>query len=444
MKIGKIFVVVCCLLTIAATPTQGEGPITVGETEIVNDYPEIVTFEIKATSTAATITSVDLHISIRGDTSISIQPAEFEPGQQVEAGYEWKTRLGSVPPGAPIQYWWVIKDEAGNTLETEPTDYIITDARFTWHMLESETVVLWWYAGDAEFGQRIFDAATQALKAMEQNTGLSLSYRVHVVLYENREDFDSWHYYPREWVAGQAFPGTGLTVQIIPPGDEWETSWHTQGLIPHEVAHLFFHQAVDNPLSLYPHTWINEGFAQYHEFVPHEAELAWVRRVGRSGNLIPLRLASGTFSGDDSRIALLYAESLSAVTFIFERWDKQGMEKLLTAFGEDGCDTDEALIQATGLDFEEFQEAWWEWLGGEAGTYPTPLPTIVVPTFGPPPTADPSATETPTPTAPPIATPTITPSPTSDPPDLALCTPCVSIVTLLGLLTLCGWRALVR
>ena len=60
MKIGKIFVVVCCLLAIAATPTQDEGPITVSETEIINDYPELVTFEIKAASTAATITSIDL------------------------------------------------------------------------------------------------------------------------------------------------------------------------------------------------------------------------------------------------------------------------------------------------------------------------------------------------------------------------------------------------
>jgi len=28
-------------------------------------------------------------------------------------------------------------------------------------------------------------------------------------------------------------------------------------------------------------------------------------------------------------------------------------------------------MQVTGLDFEGFQQAWWEWLGGAPGAYPT-------------------------------------------------------------------------
>jgi hypothetical protein len=425
MKIVKTLIVVCCVLLASVTT---DGPITVGETRIANDYPESVTFEVEAASTAATITSVSLNLSVRGEGSTAIHPAEFTPGRQVEARLEWKTFRDGIPPGAPVEYTWVIQDEAGNTFETEPADYIVTDARFTWQTLENENVALWWYAGDAEFGQRAFDAATHALKAMERNTGLSLSYRVHVVLYENRSDFDSWHRYAREWVGGEAFPRMGLTVQIVPPGDEEDTYWHTQGLVPHEVAHLFFHQATYHPLSSYPHTWLNEGFAQYHEFISHERELTWVRQVAQSGDLIPLRLVSGSFSGDDERIALLYAESLSAVTFLFEHWGDDGLGQLLAAFKEGSCDTNEALIQATGLDFEEFQEAWWEWLGGQPGTYPTPIPTPGIMTRPPP-----------------TMRPTVTPTPAPGMPDSSpCCSPCVGAVALLGLLTMWGWRELVR
>jgi hypothetical protein len=104
--------------------------------------------------------------------------------------------------------------------------------------------------------------------------------------------------------------------RIVPPRDTEFTAKWIQAVIPHEIAHLFFYQITHNPLASGPPTWLNEGFAQYHEFVSHADELAWVRRVAQSSELIPLRLASGSFSGDNERIALLYAESLSAVTFL--------------------------------------------------------------------------------------------------------------------------------
>jgi hypothetical protein len=430
MMTSRTLIAACCLLLCLAATS---GPITVSETAITNNYPESVTFEVEASSTVGDITSVELNLLVRGTGSTTVYVAEFTPGPQVRASVEWKTLQGSVPPGAPAEYTWAIEDEAGNTLETDPAPYIVTDSRFTWQTLEDEDIALWWYAGDAAFGQRVFDAATQALEAMERNTGLLLSYRVHVVLYENREGFDSWHYYPREWVGGEAFPSMGLTVQIIPPRDEEDTYWHTQGMVPHEVAHLFFYQATYHPLSDYPQTWLNEGFAQYHELVSHDQELEWVRRIARSGDLIPLRLATGSFSGDDERIHLLYAESLSAVTFLLERWGEEGMKKLLTSFKEGRSDTNDALIAATGLDFEEFQEAWWEWLGGEIGTYPTPIPTLVVPTFGPPPPESPTAQSP------------VTPEPTPGVPGPSMCClPGAGAATLLGLLAFCDWREVVR
>ncbi len=432
MKLITILVLVCCVLVI---PLAADGPITVGETTITNDYPESVTFAVQVASTAAPIVSVDLSLAVRGEISTLIKPAEFTPAQQVVVSLVWETRKDNVPPGAPIQYVWTIRDEAGNTFTTEPADYVITDARFTWHTLENDDVALWWYEGDAEFGQRVFDAATRAIAAMKQHTGESLPHRIHVVLYGNDADFDTWHDYAREWVGGEAFSRIGLTVQIVPPRDTELTERWIQAVIPHEIAHLFFHQITHTPLASGPPTWLNEGFAQYHEFVSHADELAWVRRVAQSGELIPLRLASGSFSGDNERIALLYAESLSAVTFLFERWGDAGMGQLLAAY-EAGSDTDEALLETTGLNCEEFQRAWWEWLGGESGMYPTPPPGAGVATVRPP---DQRPTIPPAPTL--SATP-ITDAPT--PSSGCVPCPCVGVLGLLSLLAVLGWRIFSR
>jgi len=309
----------------------------------------------------------------------------------------WKTRHDSIPPGSLVEYTWTIRDDAGNRFSTESREYVVLDARFNWHMLKNDDVVLWWYDGDDDFGQRVFESAARALAALKQNTGQTLPYRIHVVIYGSDQDFDSWHSYAREWVAGEAYPRQGLTVQIIPPGSASATRWHVEAMMPHELAHLFFYQVTNTFFAMEPPTWLNEGFAQYHEFLSYDEELAWVRRLARQGELIPLRLLSGTFTGDDERITQLYAESLSAVVFLFDQWGEEGVAALLASY-QAGNNTDEALLAATGLTFEEFQEDWWKWLGGRPGGYPTRMPTPVPPTPEPvwtlasPPTSVPAAT----------------------------------------------------
>jgi hypothetical protein len=440
-----------------ATPLLESEPITVSQTSITNEYPEAATFEIEAASSAGTIESVELNLKIRGSGSTAMEPAEFEPGQQVVARYVWKTRYESIPPGTPIQYTWTVRDDAGNKLTTEAEDYVVTDSRFTWQMLENDDIALWWYAGDGEFGQGIFESAAQALDAMKENTGQSLPHRIHVVLYGNDEDFDSWHNYAREWVGGEAFPATGLTVQIVPARNSQRIQRWIQQVIPHEIAHLFFYQNTVTPFAAGPPTWLNEGFAQYHELGPRDDELAWVQSTAERGELIPLRLLSGTFTGDDERISLSYAESLSAVTFLLERWGDVGMGELLSAY-KAGDSTDEALLAATGLDLAGFELAWWEWLGGEPGMYPTRRAQAAVPTM--PPFQTPTLRTTPLPTERPEATPapaalstsapvpseppTATPNPTEPPtvsPTLnraepagpSCCLPCPGALGFLGM-----------
>ena len=74
------------------------------------------------------------------------------------------------------------------------------------------------------------------------------------------------------------------------------------------------------------------------------------------------------------------------------------MGRLLAAY-KAGGDTNTALIETTGLNLEEFQLAWWEWLGGAPGAYPTPPASARVATPRPPaerPTVPPPVILTPT------------------------------------------------
>jgi len=378
------------------------GPMTVGETRIDNAYPEQVAFEVDVSSTAA-ISRVELHVALRGDSSTTVIVAAFEPGMVTTARAEWKTRREGVPPGAPFTYQWEIWDEAGATFSTPSESGLTVDLRRTWSALIDDRVAVWWYEGDAAFGDRIFELATTSLRLMERESGLRIPFPLHVVLYPDVEAFAEWHDYVQDWVGGEAYTRMGLTIQVISPSDSWD--W-VQSVICHEVAHLFFYQATYNALALGPDTWISEGYAQYHECVSNEWLRGMVEDAMRDGELIPLRLATGSFSGDDERIWLMYAESWSAVTFLYDRWGAEGVARLMGAF-RDGAESGDGLRVATGLDFDEFQEAWWEWLGGTPGAYPTP-PALV--TAGTPPSpvlpATPSSEEVTPSLAPAEGTPT--------------------------------------
>lgn len=363
------------------------GSITTGPTRITNSYPEQMAFEVDVSSSVP-ISRVELHVSVRGETSTTVIVATFASGAQTTARAEWKTRRDGVPPGAPYTFAWRIWDDAGNTLTTDAQQGLVLDPRRTWSERKDERVGVWWYEGEAAFGERIFQLATTSLRAMERESGLEIPLRLHVVLYPDAEAFAEWHDYVLDWVGGEAYTTIGLTVQIISPSDSEE--W-IQSVICHEVAHLFFFPATNNALSLGPATWISEGYAQVHECVSNEWLGQRVEEALLRGELIPLRLATGSFSGDDERVWLLYAESWSAMTFLYERWGDDGVARLLEAF-RDGADDSDALRAATGLDFEEYQQAWWEWLGGAPGAYPTPPPPVTEAT-----TATPAPRASPTP-----------------------------------------------
>ena len=344
-----------------------QGPITVGETRITNEFPDALSFEVRVASAEANISAVDLLLTLRGDSTTLVLPANFVSTRRPIAWVRWEDLRGSVPPSAPIRYAWRVRDSAGNSHQTPEAEFVVEDPRFEWRLLQDDDLALWWYAGDDDFAREVFDTADRALARMRQSAAADLTERLHVVLYANDEDFASWHDYVQDWVGGEAYTSLGLTVQIVPDRrDDW-----IQDVIPHEVAHLFYYQATYSPLGTYPPSWLNEGYATYHEFVPHGNELRRVRDAAAAGQLIPLRLATGSFGGDLARVDLLYSESLSAVTFLYEEWGEQGVAQLLDAFRH-GSNMDEALLQVTGLDSEGFQQAWWEWLGGAPGAYPTP------------------------------------------------------------------------
>jgi hypothetical protein len=392
----------------AFTPLQ-QGPIRVLAQDIVNDYPNALTFTLRVEADAAIIDVSLLH-HLRGDTTRTRERIPITPANRVDATYFWDTSRETVPPSAPVLYAWEIRDSAGNEYTTPEQLVEYDDLRFPWRELRDDQLVVRWYRGNQEFGDFIFQTARQGLNNMLTAGGQPPEIPLMVLVYANDADFESWHFYVHEWVGGQAFPSLGITTQIIDANadHEWILS-----VIPHEIAHLFFYQLIHTHLESWP-SWLDEGLAQYYELVDNSAALERAASAARQGRLIALRSLYGGFGTDPNRVRLSYDESLSVVVFIMQHWGAEGIQTLIKSLSQ-GTGLYDALEKDFGLSFEEFEAAWITWMGVPATPAPSPTPR---PTFGiimPPqrpaltaaPTSQPSSAATPAITL--IGTPSASP-----------------------------------
>jgi hypothetical protein len=355
---------------------QETPPIRVISIDIENNYPDGLTFHIRAVADSP-ITNIMLYYKDQGDISTTRQPVEFEPSTEVITSYTWDTSRITVAPSSPIFFHWDLEDERGNQFTTPVELVYYDDLRFPWMEISDPELIVRWYEGTEAFGQFIYDAARESLTRMEEQTGKQLDFPIFVLVYANQEDFTSWHFFVDDWVGGQAFTPLGITTDIISPysNPDW-----IRAVVPHEIAHLFFYQVMDSPMASWP-SWLDEGLAQYYEATDPLPALERVESAARGGTMLPLISLTGGFGRDPEQVRLSYDESLSVVIFILETWGEAGLQSLIDVF-RTGENPRPAIDTALGLTWEEFEAAWITWMGVPATPKPSPVPTatLVYPT----------------------------------------------------------------
>ena len=120
-------------------------------------------------------------------------------------------------------------------------------------------------------------------------------------------------------------------------------------VIPHELTHLVFDTAVDNPYH-FPPRWLNEGLAVYES----EGYGSGDRGIGRGRGRERRRSSrcpgsSGQFPTSGDRFRLAYAESVSAIDYLVRTHGQDALVALIGSYA-DGRTDDEA--------FEAGDRAW--------------------------------------------------------------------------------------
>ena len=350
-----ILIAILPLLPLGPATVRAADGLEVLDSRVEVDFPMMVTFGLSAASDTA-ITDIRLHYTVDRMSHaevISEVILQFEPAAQPDAKWSWDMRkVGGLPPGSSLSYWWTLEDAGGERLETEPTEVQISDDRYPWRSLSQGLLTLYWYEGDEAFARELMDTAQQALVRLASDTGAELESPAEIYIYAKSEDLRGAMIFPQEWTGGVAYTRfSTIAIGINPDTLDWGKRAMT-----HELTHLVIHQVVFNPYNDLP-PWLDEGLAMYAEGSLEPVFVNLLVKAINEDTLITVRSLSSPFSAYAEESALAYAQSYSLVDFLINNYGRSQMLELLNTFRE-GSGYDGALQKVYGLDMDDLNELW--------------------------------------------------------------------------------------
>ena len=131
--------------------------------------------------------------------------------------------------------------------------------------------------------------------------------------------------------------------------------------IAHEVTHVVFHDASDNPFHE-PPSWLNEGTATWAELGNADTEEALVQIEATAGGLMAFEALTDQFPIDARGASLAYAQGATMVDHILATYGEDALASVMEAY-RDGATDAEAIAAGTGVEFAEIRADYFEGFG---------------------------------------------------------------------------------
>ncbi len=355
-KASLLALVVCSFLAILSPGlVQAQGELTIVDSSAQAEFPSRLNFNLSAQSDV-NITDIRLCYTVDRASFAQVTSEvyiEFTPSTSVDVGWTLEmVKIGGLPPGSSMEYWWKVEDANGNKVETAPAGVRFDDIRYSWRSLTEGKVAIYWYKGDDSFAQELMAAAQQALERLAEDTGAYPGKPARLYIYADAKDLMGAMIYPQEWTGGVAFTRYGIMAIGIAPSN---INWGKRA-IAHELTHLVIHQMTLNPYNSLP-TWLDEGLAMHNEGMLGPEFATYLSTAIAEDNLISVQSLSSPFSAYAEEARLSYAQSYSLVEFLITNYGQSKMLELLNTFRE-GSGYDAALEKVYGFDMDGLDSLW--------------------------------------------------------------------------------------
>ncbi|MGA9048564.1 MAG: peptidase MA family metallohydrolase [Dehalococcoidia bacterium] len=350
-----VITLIVMLVILIPAAVYADSSITLINSGTKVDFPASLTFNIKAESQAP-ITRIRLRYTVQQmtytPTFAEVWP-DFKSDKSVSTSWSWDMRTGDLPPGAEVNYWWVIEDSSGNTLTTPQQTVSFDDTNHKWTVVSEDNIFVHWYDGNTDFGNSLLKAASTAKNVQQHDTGALISKPVNVYIYGSQPDLLNSMISAQEWTGGRARPEFDTILLFVAPSDlDWG-----QKALAHEMGHLVTHQITSGPYGATLPPWLDEGLAMHAEGPQSDSDLALLKSAVSSGNIPTLQSLSSPFSADPQEAYLDYAESQSVIDYLISKFGNDKMNQLLVNVNN-GYSMDDALTKVYGFNMDGLFSAW--------------------------------------------------------------------------------------
>jgi hypothetical protein len=314
------------------------------------------------------ISFVDVLVRLAGHKPTIVLPAQLAAGinnWEASADVDVPTSVecacfaaGQSAPNTRLEYQFRVTSSDGTQTLGPLGQTTVTDDRFNWQTLSQDMVVVHWYEGDQAFAKSAADVANAAINKASQLLGVTLPDPVDLFVYATQDALLQAVSPNRENIAGEAHATIGTMFVWLPPSQPTTDKAVT---VAHELTHLVFNQATENPYHL-PPRWLNEGIAVYLSEGYSGQWQSVVANAVAAQSLIPLDGLAGLFPSPTQQFYLAYGEAVASVDYFIRTYGDQKLWDLVRSYSQ-GLSDDDAFTQATGGNVAAFNAAWMGSLG---------------------------------------------------------------------------------
>ena len=313
------------------------------------------------------------------------------------ATYVWDTSVEYVTPNTPVTYQWraTVGDEV--VLSDEQVIRYDDDREgLDWQSAQLGEATVHWYGGAEAQARRFGELTAVGVEQGERLMGTTLAGPVDVFVYATREDFlGALGPGAREWIGAVAYSELRTIFMWLEGG----SPAYLEVAMVHEVTHIVFHDATDNPYHD-PARWLNEGIATWSEYNDSAGQRSIVEFEAAGGGLFSFDAITEQFPIGDRSAELSYAQGTTMVDLIVDRYGPEAVARITAAYREGASDA-EALEAGTGIPVDQLYADYYAEFGVDTPQPISPEPigpsTVDRPAAGP---VDPGGVEG-GPTAPP-------------------------------------------
>lgn len=179
MRRLPLLIVMAALLFGLARPVQAQSGVVVSGIRVEYNFGVQITFSAQIQSFSP-IQEILLLFRDEHETVTRVYPAQLDANGQ--ASYRYDASQNALRPFAPIQFWFQVTLQNGQSYSSQNYTFIYADNRFDWQALEDGALHVHWYAGDAAFGQAALDTSRAGLQRIGELIPLNLDQPIEVYL----------------------------------------------------------------------------------------------------------------------------------------------------------------------------------------------------------------------------------------------------------------------